>query len=76
MQMKMRTYTLGVAAPITGNFAEYGKGFDVATQMAVEEINAAGGIKGKMLKLKVMDSKGDAKEATEVARKLLRIKRC
>ncbi|MBN1623171.1 MAG: ABC transporter substrate-binding protein [Clostridia bacterium] len=60
---------IGVAAPITGNFAEYGKGFDVATQMAADKINAAGGINGKTLELVVMDSKGDAKEATDIARK-------
>ncbi|MBN2851703.1 MAG: ABC transporter substrate-binding protein [Clostridia bacterium] len=64
-------YKLGVAAPITGNYAEYGKGFQVATQMAVDKINAAGGVNGKMLELVVMDSKGDAKEATEVARKFV-----
>ncbi|MBN2558796.1 MAG: ABC transporter substrate-binding protein [Clostridia bacterium] len=60
---------IGVAAPITGNYAEYGKGFDVATQMAVDKINAAGGINGKTVELVLMDSKGDAKEATEIARK-------
>lgn len=62
---------IGVAAPITGNYAEYGKGFDVATQMAADKINAAGGINGKTIELVVMDSKGDAKEATEIARKFV-----
>ena len=51
---------IGVAAPITGNSAEYGKGFQVATQMAAEVVNAAGGV--------VKDSKGDAKESADVAR--------
>lgn len=60
---------IGVAAPITGNWAEYGKGFEVATKMAADKINAAGGINGRMIELVVMDSKGDAKEATDIARK-------
>lgn len=62
---------LGVAAPITGNWAEYGKGFDVATKMAVDKINEAGGINGKTVERVVMDTKGDAKEATEIARKFV-----
>ncbi len=60
---------IGVATPLTGNYAEYGKGFEVASQMAADKINAQGGINGKILELVVMDSKGDAKEATEIARK-------
>lgn len=59
---------IGVAAPTTGNYAEYGIGFDVATSMAAEEINAAGGINGRPIELVLMDSKGDAKEATAIAR--------
>ncbi|MCR3922721.1 MAG: ABC transporter substrate-binding protein [Firmicutes bacterium] len=62
-------YTFGVAAPITGNYAEFGKGFQVATQMAADKINAAGGINGKEIKLVVEDSKGNTKESTEIARK-------
>lgn len=59
---------IGVAAPITGNWAEYGLGFEVATAMAAEEVNAAGGVDGRPIELVVMDSKGDAKEATAIAR--------
>lgn len=59
---------IGVAAPITGNSAEYGKGFQVATQMAAEVVNAAGGVKGRPIEMVVKDSKGDAKESADVAR--------
>ena len=41
------TIKLGVLAPLTGTNAEYGKGFQVAMQMAVDKINADGGVKGK-----------------------------
>ena len=62
------SYTIGVMGPLTGTNAEYGKGFQVATQMATDEINAKGGINGKEIKLVVKDSKGDAKESTDLAR--------
>jgi branched-chain amino acid transport system substrate-binding protein len=59
---------IGVALPVTGNYAEYGKGMLAAIQFATDERNAAGGIKGKQIKLVPMDSKGDAKEAADIAR--------
>lgn len=42
---------VGVLAPLTGANAEFGKGFEVAMTMAMEEVNAAGGINGKTLEL-------------------------
>lgn len=62
------TYTIGVMGPLTGTNAEYGKGFEVATKMAADEINAKGGINGYEIKLVVKDSKGDPKESTDLAR--------
>lgn len=62
---QVKTYKLGVMAPITGTNAEYGKGFKIATQMAVDEINAKGKIK---IELVVKDSKGDPKETADIAR--------
>jgi branched-chain amino acid transport system substrate-binding protein len=59
------TYKIGVLAPITGANAEFGKGFQVATQMAAEEINAKGQMK---IELVVKDSKGDPKESADLAR--------
>lgn len=59
---------LGVLAPLTGTNAEYGKGFEVATQMAVERINAKGGVNGYKLELIVKDSKGDPKESSDLCR--------
>lgn len=61
---------LGVLAPLTGTNAEYGKGFEVGTQMAVNEINAKGGVNGYKLQLVVKDSKGDQKESSDLARQL------
>ena len=62
------TLKLGVLAPLTGTNAEYGKGFQVGMQMAVDRINAAGGANGHKLELVIRDSKGDPKESSDLAR--------
>ncbi len=53
------TIKLGGLAPLTGNYAEYGKGFQIAWQMAIDEINAAGGANGYQLAIEVKDTQGD-----------------
>ena len=53
------TIKLGGLAPLTGNYAEYGMGFQIAWQMAIDEINAAGGANGYMLSVDVKDTAGD-----------------
>lgn len=65
------TVKFAVLAPITGNYAEFGKAFEVATKMAADEINAAGGINGRLIELDVYDSKGDAAESSDIARQLV-----
>ncbi len=58
---------VGVLAPLTGTMAEYGKTYEVAMTMAMEEINAAGGINGRELVLDFSDSKGEQNEAADLA---------
>ncbi len=53
------TIKLGGLAPITGNYAEYGKGFVIGFNKAIEEINAAGGANGYKLEIDVKDTQGD-----------------
>lgn len=62
------TIKLGVLAPLTGTNAEYGKGFQIGMQMAVDKINAEGGANGYQLELDIKDSKGDQKESSDLAR--------
>lgn len=62
---------IGVLAPLTGINAEYGKGFEIATKMAGDEINASGGINGKRIEFIVKDSKGDQKESSDLARQFV-----
>ena len=61
------TYKIGVAVPMTGGSAELGGRVYNGAKLAVDEINANGGINGKMLELVSQDDKADPKEAANVA---------
>lgn len=61
---------IGVLAPITGANAEHGKSYQVATNMAVREINAAGGINGRELELIFKDSESDQQTTADMASSL------
>ncbi len=65
------TIRIGLSAPITGNYAEYGENFKYSITMAADKINAAGGLLGKKVEILVMDSKGDPKEAALIAQKFV-----
>jgi branched-chain amino acid transport system substrate-binding protein len=54
---------IGVLTPLTGQVAEYGENTKKGIELAVEEINNGGGVKGKKIQLFYEDSKCDAKEA-------------
>lgn len=62
---------IGLSAPITGNYAEYGENFKYSVNMAAEKINAEGGLLGKQVEIVVMDSKGDPKETALIAQKFV-----
>ncbi|MBR2937240.1 MAG: ABC transporter substrate-binding protein [Oscillospiraceae bacterium] len=53
-------YVIGVSGPLTGAAAIYGKAVQNAAQLAVDEINAAGGLNGIMFKLEMMDDQHKA----------------
>jgi branched-chain amino acid transport system substrate-binding protein len=65
------TIKIGLEAPLTGDYAEEGKGFQNAVQLLVDQANAAGGINGQKVQLIVEDDKGDPKEAALVADRLI-----
>ena len=64
------TFRIGVMESLTGPGETYGTVANQAKQMAVDEINAAGGINGKMLELVVEDSKCNAQDAITAYNKL------
>ncbi len=53
-------YVIGVSGPLTGGAAMYGIAVANAAQLAVDEINAAGGLNGVMFKLVALDDMNDA----------------
>ncbi|MFN9479130.1 MAG: branched-chain amino acid ABC transporter substrate-binding protein [Betaproteobacteria bacterium] len=66
---------IGHVAPLTGGIAHLGKDNETGARLAVEEINAAGGIKigDKTFNLELVpeDDKADPKEGTVAAQKLV-----
>ena len=63
-------FKIGVMESATGPGETYGRVAVQAKQMAVAEINAAGGINGRMLKLVVEDSKCNAQDSITAYKKL------
>ena len=65
------TIKIGGLAPLSGDVSVYGIAVDNGIKIAVEEINAAGGIDGKQIDYIVYDEKGDATEAVNAYNKLV-----
>ncbi len=62
---------IGVNYELSGAVATYGDASVKGIEMAVEEINAAGGIDGKNIELVKYDNKSEPAEATTLATKLM-----
>lgn len=62
----------GLDDPLTGTYAELGKNEQIGCELAIEEINAKGGILGRPAQLLVEDStSADTGTAVQKARKLI-----
>ena len=61
---------IGVAAPMTGIYAWAGDRFQRGAELAVENLNAKGGVLGQRVELIVGDDFCDADQAVALARKL------
>jgi branched-chain amino acid transport system substrate-binding protein len=62
---------IGEYGSLTGAQATFGVSTDNGIKLAVDEINGAGGINGKTLKLTAYDDQGDPDEAAVVVTKLI-----
>ncbi|HVO01653.1 MAG TPA: branched-chain amino acid ABC transporter substrate-binding protein [Candidatus Cybelea sp.] len=71
-QAKADDITIAVAGPMTGDLAAFGEQLHRGSDMAVKDINAAGGVLGKQLKLEVGDDQCDPKQAVQVANDLVK----
>lgn len=72
-QAQSATFPVGALTPTTGAGAAYGGGMAKAIEMAVAEINAAGGAKGAKLVVSAEDSQSAPQSAVLGAKKLLSV---
>src|SRR5260370_14107874 len=64
---KAQDIVVSVAGPMTGGDAVFGEQLKRGAEMAIADINAAGGLMGKKLKLEVGDDQCEPKQALPVA---------
>lgn len=62
---------IGVSSPTSGEYAEYGKSMQAGVELAVAQLNKAGGIQGRPFELVMSDSQGDSDIARRIARKFV-----
>src|SRR5213592_4943219 len=68
------TLRIGVAGPMTGQYASFGQQLKNGAEMALADINAAGGVMGKKLAIEVGDDACDPKQARAVGEKFASMK--
>jgi len=66
---------VGIISPLTGAWTVYGKAHISGFELAVDEINAAGGVLGRPIELVVGDSKTEPRIVVEQANRLIRQER-
>lgn len=66
---------IGVISPLTGAWTVYGKAHISGFELALEEINAAGGVLGRPIEMVVGDSKTEPRIVVEQANRLIRQER-
>ena len=69
------TFDLTIPLPLTGKQAKFGEIMKRSYEIAAEEINAKGGIKGKKLVLSFEDSSGKPEVARSIVEKLIDVKK-
>src|SRR5690606_6598035 len=62
---------IATAGPMTGQYAAFGEQMRAGAEMAVEEINAAGGVLGEQLVLEIGDDACEGRQAVSVANQLV-----
>ena len=71
MGSAMAEILIATAGPMTGQYASFGEQMKRGAEMAVEDINAKGGVLGQKLKLTIGDDACDPKQAVAVANKFV-----
>jgi branched-chain amino acid transport system substrate-binding protein len=65
-----KTIPIAVVGPVTGQYASFGAQMKNGGEMAVDDINAAGGVLGKQIDLDIGDDACDPKQAVAVANQM------
>lgn len=65
------TIVMGAVMPLSGDASSYGEPISQQLMLAVDNINEAGGIDGKMVEVKLEDGKCNPKDASTAATKLI-----
>ena len=65
--------TFGATFPLTGEVASYGQKAKRGIEIALEEVNAGGGLLGKQVEVDFQDDKNDKKEAVSIVNKFVSI---
>jgi branched-chain amino acid transport system substrate-binding protein len=65
------TIKVGLITPLTGPIATFGQSVEKGVRMAVDEINAKGGVLGMKIELLVEDNQAKAEESANIARKFI-----
>ncbi len=62
---------VGLAGPMTGRYASYGQALRAGAELAIADLNTAGGVLGRRLILKIEDDQCQRDRAAEAARGLV-----
>ena len=63
--------TIATIGPMTGQYASFGEQMRRGAQMAVADINAAGGVLGRQIRLEIGDDACDPRQAVAVANQMV-----
>jgi branched-chain amino acid transport system substrate-binding protein len=66
-----RTIPVGVYLPLTGPQAGFGASIKNGVEMAIQEVNSTGGVKGKTLDATILDDGGDPDRARDQVQRLI-----
>lgn len=69
------TIVIGHYGSMTGGTAHFGQDTDKGIRLAIDEVNQAGGIRGKTLKVVTVDTRGDSTEAANAVSRLIDVEK-
>ncbi len=67
------TVIVGAITPLSGKISVYGEGFQKAMLLALDEVNASGGINGKPMKILFEDNRSTAQGSVAAIQKLITV---